>query len=248
MITYKTEDEVPQYSVTIRKWNLQPTLPDALFAFTPPEGATRIEVVAFGGPSGDGRGRTAMTRQLDGGDDRRGPGARLDGGPLRPARRPRVGVRLVAARTRTRSGNTTTVQGQRATGTKTVSQTGEGYNVNKQVTTESGASKSVSKDVNVEDREVERNSTTTNQWGQSATREAQGGGPGRLRDDRGKRQDQHGPRGIETDLVAGRNRYGQPAVAGSVEHEVQRQLQRRRRRATRTAGGTPPWPARTAAR
>jgi hypothetical protein len=50
VITYKTEDEVLQYSVTIRKWNLQAKLPDAIFAFTPPEGATRIEVVAFGGP------------------------------------------------------------------------------------------------------------------------------------------------------------------------------------------------------
>jgi len=52
VITYKTEDEVPQYSVTIRKWNLQATLPEAIFAFAPPEGATRIDIVAFGGPSG----------------------------------------------------------------------------------------------------------------------------------------------------------------------------------------------------
>jgi hypothetical protein len=51
VITYKTEDEVPQYAVTIRKWNLQAKLPDALFAFSPPEGATRVEVVAFGAPS-----------------------------------------------------------------------------------------------------------------------------------------------------------------------------------------------------
>jgi hypothetical protein len=51
VITYKTEDEVPQYAVTIRKWNLQATLPDALFAFSPPEGAARVEVVAFGAPS-----------------------------------------------------------------------------------------------------------------------------------------------------------------------------------------------------
>ena len=58
VITYKTEDEVPQYSVTIRKWNLQATLPDSIFAFTPPEGATRVEVVGFGGglaPAGEGR-------------------------------------------------------------------------------------------------------------------------------------------------------------------------------------------------
>ena len=52
VIAYKTEDEVPQYTVTIRKWNLQAKLPDALFAFAPPQGATRIDVVAFGGPSG----------------------------------------------------------------------------------------------------------------------------------------------------------------------------------------------------
>jgi len=56
VITYKTEDEVPQYTVTIRKWNLQAKLPDALFAFSPPEGARRIEVVAFGGPPGAPRG------------------------------------------------------------------------------------------------------------------------------------------------------------------------------------------------
>jgi len=50
VITYKTEDEVPQYTVTIRKWNLQAKLPDVLFAFTPPQGAARVDVVAFGGP------------------------------------------------------------------------------------------------------------------------------------------------------------------------------------------------------
>ena len=52
VITYKTEDEVPQYAVTIRKWNLQAKLPDALFQFTPPEGATRVEFTAFNGPHG----------------------------------------------------------------------------------------------------------------------------------------------------------------------------------------------------
>jgi hypothetical protein len=52
VITYKTEDEVPQYTVTIRKWNLQAQLPDSLFGFSPPEGAKRIDVVAFGGLQG----------------------------------------------------------------------------------------------------------------------------------------------------------------------------------------------------
>ena len=53
VIAYKAEDEVPQYAVTIRKWNVKATLPDALFRFTPPEGSTRVEVTAFGpaGPS-----------------------------------------------------------------------------------------------------------------------------------------------------------------------------------------------------
>ncbi len=59
VITYKTEDEVPQYTATIRKWNLEPRLPDALFVFTPPDGAARVEVLAFVGraepPAGGAR-------------------------------------------------------------------------------------------------------------------------------------------------------------------------------------------------
>jgi hypothetical protein len=58
VITYKTEDEVPQYSVTIRKWNLRAKLPDTLFTFTPPDGATRVDVVSFGGqPALTGKGK-----------------------------------------------------------------------------------------------------------------------------------------------------------------------------------------------
>jgi len=58
VITYKTEDEVPQYSVTIRKWNLAAQVPDALFRFTPPEGARRIDVPALARAYGDeGRSR-----------------------------------------------------------------------------------------------------------------------------------------------------------------------------------------------
>ena len=58
VITYKTEDEVPQYTVTIRKWNLAAQLPDALFHFTPPEGARRIDVPALARAYGDeGRNR-----------------------------------------------------------------------------------------------------------------------------------------------------------------------------------------------
>jgi hypothetical protein len=50
VIVYKTEDEVPQYSVTISKWNLNADVPEELFRFTPPEGAERIEFPSAGDP------------------------------------------------------------------------------------------------------------------------------------------------------------------------------------------------------
>ena len=43
VIVYKTEDEVPQYTVTIGNWNLNTDVPEELFPFEPPEGASRIE-------------------------------------------------------------------------------------------------------------------------------------------------------------------------------------------------------------
>jgi hypothetical protein len=55
VIAYKTEDEVPQYSVTIRKWNVKADLPDALFRFVPPSGAKRVEISAFAGETEDNR-------------------------------------------------------------------------------------------------------------------------------------------------------------------------------------------------
>jgi hypothetical protein len=58
VISYKTEDEVPQYSVTIRKWNVAAQLPDALFRFSPPNGAKRVDVPALAAAYGDeGRNR-----------------------------------------------------------------------------------------------------------------------------------------------------------------------------------------------
>jgi hypothetical protein len=47
VIAYKTEDEVPQYTATLRKWDFTSTVPDALFVFSPPATATRIEVPAM---------------------------------------------------------------------------------------------------------------------------------------------------------------------------------------------------------
>jgi hypothetical protein len=44
VIAYKTEDEVPQYAVTILAWNLNADVPDNLFRFEVPEGAEQIEL------------------------------------------------------------------------------------------------------------------------------------------------------------------------------------------------------------
>jgi hypothetical protein len=52
VIAYKTEDEVPQYEVTIRKWDFETKVPDELFRFEPPEGARRVEIPAFVGEGG----------------------------------------------------------------------------------------------------------------------------------------------------------------------------------------------------
>jgi len=54
VIAYKTEDDVPQYSVTIRKWNVKADLPEALFRFAPPAGAKRVEIAAFTGDEENG--------------------------------------------------------------------------------------------------------------------------------------------------------------------------------------------------
>jgi hypothetical protein len=47
VIAYKTEDEVPQYSVTIHKWNLKAKVPDQIFQFEPPAGARRVEIASL---------------------------------------------------------------------------------------------------------------------------------------------------------------------------------------------------------
>jgi hypothetical protein len=53
VIAYKAEDEVPQYSVTIPKWNLAADVPEELFHFEPPEGAVRVDIPAFVGAGAD---------------------------------------------------------------------------------------------------------------------------------------------------------------------------------------------------
>lgn len=49
-IAYKTEDEVPQYAVTIVAWNLNAEVPEEIFRFEAPEGAERVELPAMAPP------------------------------------------------------------------------------------------------------------------------------------------------------------------------------------------------------
>jgi hypothetical protein len=46
LISYAEEPGAPQYTATIRRWNLDPKLPDDLFVFEAPDGATRISLDA----------------------------------------------------------------------------------------------------------------------------------------------------------------------------------------------------------
>ena len=46
VITYKDENGQPQFWADLSNWNLAPDVSDALFAFTPPDGAERIQFLA----------------------------------------------------------------------------------------------------------------------------------------------------------------------------------------------------------
>jgi hypothetical protein len=73
----------------------------------------------------------------------------------------------------------------------------------------------VTREVDVDDREIDTTSTTTNRWGESVTREREVEGHGGYATIEGSAKTSTG-REASADLVAGRTRYGQPAVAGSV--------------------------------
>jgi hypothetical protein len=46
VITYKAENGQPQFWADLSQWNLAPDVSDTLFAFTPPDGAERIQFLA----------------------------------------------------------------------------------------------------------------------------------------------------------------------------------------------------------
>ena len=96
------------------------------------------------------------------------------------------------------SGNTTSAQGQRASGTRTVNQTGSGATATRQAQTQSGET-----------------TTGTTAWGESATRSREVEGHGGYATVEGSARTSTG-RSASGEAVAGRTYYGQPAVAGTV--------------------------------
>ena len=48
VITYKQEKTQPQYTAIFSNWKLNPKFPDSTFAFTPPTGASKIDVLPAG--------------------------------------------------------------------------------------------------------------------------------------------------------------------------------------------------------
>ena len=138
--------------------------------------------------------------------------------PLYAQRRARGSVSGASRGSYSRSGNTASWQGSggRVSGSGSADQTSSGGTANRSSQTQSGASRDVSRDVNTEDRSVDRSSTVTTAQGETATRErtteAQGGYAtieGSASTSTGRSADGQG--------AAGRTATGRPAVAGSVD-------------------------------
>ena len=241
VIAYKTEDEVPQYEVTIRKWNLAADVPDALFEFQPPPGARE------GGAAGGlrrrcGRSGTARRGHTAAGDAGReaasqageeamkrqatavlasmfvvlGQTAPLLAGGRGGGGGARVGFRGVARGIRRQrlvaepNGN--------VSGSRSVTQTSSGYNVNRQASTASGASHEVNKDVNTSGGQVQsvnRTSTATNASGQSANRDRTTTNEGGYASVQGNASTSTG-REASGQGAVGKNAYGQTVATGSV--------------------------------
>ena len=126
------------------------------------------------------------------------------------------------------SGNTGSVQGQHASGTRTVNQTGSGATATRQAQTQSGATRSTTRQVDAENRRDRQDDDRHYSVGRVGDPVPGGRGSRWLRDRRGEREDQHRAFGLRRSRggphllrPAGGRRNGQ--------HEIQRHLQRRRR-------------------
>lgn len=144
----------------------------------------------------------------------------LSSGSALVAQRASRGSVSTARGSASRAGNTGTWQGQRASGTRTVDQTGSGATATREAQTRSGASREVTRDVDTENREIDKTSTTTTAWGESATRSRQIEGQGGYATIEGSASTSTG-RSASGEGVAARNIYGQPAVAGTVNTKYQ---------------------------
>jgi Family of unknown function (DUF6515) len=115
------------------------------------------------------------------------------------------------------SGNTSSWQGRggNASGSRTVTQTGTGATASRQAQTQSGATRDVNRTVDTENKTVDRSSTVTNPQGQTASRERTTEAQGGYATVEGSAKTSTG-REAEGQATVGRNVYGQPAVAGSV--------------------------------
>ena len=114
-----------------------------------------------------------------------------------------------------RSGGASSWQGQRASGSRTVSKTESGATSTRQAQTERGGTRTTTREVDAENREIDKTTTTTTAWGESATRSREVEGQGGYATIEGSASTSTG-REASGEAVAGRNRYGQPAVAGTV--------------------------------
>ncbi len=120
-----------------------------------------------------------------------------------------------ADRWRSHSGNTTSAQGQRASGTRTVNQTSSGATATRQAEAQSGATRSTTREVDAQNQQIDKTTTTTTAWGESGTRSRQVEGQGGYATIEGSARTSTG-RSASGEGVAGRTYYGQPAVAGTV--------------------------------
>ena len=113
------------------------------------------------------------------------------------------------------SGNTGSVQGQRASGTRTVNQTGSGGTATRQAETQSGATRSTTREVDTANQQIDKTTTATTAWGESGTRSREVEGHSGYATVEGSGRTSTG-RSASGEAVAGRTYTGQPAVAGTV--------------------------------
>ncbi len=127
-------------------------------------------------------------------------------GPLCAQQRSRGSVSGASRESWSRSG---------ASGSRTASATESGATASRQAQTQSGASRDVNRTVDTEDRNVERSSTVTSAQGETASRERTTQAQSGYATVEGSAKTSTG-RAAEGQGAMGRNVYGQPAVAGSV--------------------------------